>query len=83
MQVMIGILLMYRYLVIVEAGAHNLSADVPDLPGWVATGATREELERNMRAAIDCHLHGMLEDGEPIPTPSSTAEYIEVAPPVA
>ena len=72
---------MYRYLAIVEEGEHNLSAYVPDLPGCGATGATREELERNMRGAIDLHLHGMLEDGEPIPTPSSSAAYIEVSPP--
>lgn len=74
---------MYRYLVIVETGEHNLSAYVPDLPGCVAAGATHEELERNMREAIDLHLQGMLEDGDPIPTPSTTAEYIEVAPPAA
>jgi predicted RNase H-like HicB family nuclease len=74
---------MYHYLVIVEAGEHNLSAYVPDLPGCVATGTTREELERTMLEAIDLHLHGMLEDGEQIPAPSTTAEYIEVAPPEA
>ncbi|HKS71509.1 MAG TPA: type II toxin-antitoxin system HicB family antitoxin [Ktedonobacterales bacterium] len=74
---------MYRYLVIVEAGEQNLSAYVPDLPGCVATGTTREQLERNMREAIELHLHGMLEDGDQIPAPSTTAEYIEVSPPAA
>lgn len=77
---------MYRHRVIVEAGEQNLSAyvpDRPDLPDGVATGTTREELEHNMREAIELHLHRMLEDGDQIPVPSTTAEYIEVSPPAA
>ncbi len=40
---------MYRFLVIFEEGKHNYSAYVPDLPGCVATGSTREEVEKNIR----------------------------------
>ena len=50
-----------------------------DLPGCIATGATVEEVERNIRSAIEMHLAGMREDGEPIPAPSSQVEYVDVA----
>jgi predicted RNase H-like HicB family nuclease len=57
----------------------NFSAYVPDLPGCVATGATVEEVEREIRDAIAFHLEGMREDGLPIPVPTSKVEYIELA----
>ncbi len=66
-----------KYLVIIEKTPNNLSAFSPDLPGCVATGATRTEVEERMRQAIRMHLDGMREDGLPIPAPSSVAEYIE------
>lgn len=66
-----------KYLIVIEQTANNLSAFSPDLPGCVATGSTREEIEGRMRDAIRMHLNGMREDGIPIPKPSSVAEYIE------
>ncbi len=71
---------MYRFLIIIEPGSRNYSAYVPDLPGCVATGRTKEEVEKNMREAIAMHIEGMIEDGDPIPTPS-LAEYLEVSVP--
>ena len=53
---------MYRFLVIIEKGKHNYGAYSPDLPGCVAVGDTREEVEKNMREAIIMHLKGMMED---------------------
>ena len=70
---------MYRFLIIIEEGEHNYSAYVPDLPGCVATGRTREEVEKNMREAIILHLKGMIEDQEPIPVSHTNAEYIDVS----
>jgi predicted RNase H-like HicB family nuclease len=67
-----------RYLVIIEQGAGNLSAYVPDLPGCVATGDTRDEVLASMREAIAMHLEGMREDGEAIPTPNSDPAFVEV-----
>jgi predicted RNase H-like HicB family nuclease len=64
--------------VIEEAGA-GFSAYSPDVPGCVSTGRTREEVERNMREAIEFHLDGLREDGQPIPKPSSSAAYVDVA----
>jgi predicted RNase H-like HicB family nuclease len=68
-----------RYAVVIEKSEHNFSAYVPDLPGCVAAGATLEEVEREIRDAIAFHLEGMREDGLPIPVPTSTVEYIELA----
>ena len=67
-----------KYLIIIEQAGGNLSAYVPDLPGCVTTGATREEVLRNMREAIDLHLQGMREDGEAIPPPNSDPAWVEV-----
>jgi predicted RNase H-like HicB family nuclease len=69
----------YRFLIVVEDAGKNFSAYSPDLPGCVATGGTREETEHNMREAIQLHIEGLREDGLPIPTPTSTAEYVDVA----
>jgi predicted RNase H-like HicB family nuclease len=68
-----------KFLVVIERAQGNLSAYVPDLPGCVTTGRTRKEVLANMRKAIDLHLEGMLEDGEPIPIPTSQAAELDVA----
>jgi predicted RNase H-like HicB family nuclease len=69
-----------QYTVIIEKEkTSDWGAYVPDLPGCVAVGETREEVERLIREAIELHLRGMREDGEPIPTPSSRAIVVEVA----
>jgi predicted RNase H-like HicB family nuclease len=52
---------------------------VPDLPGCVATGDTLQDVEAEIRAAIEFHLEGMREDGLEVPMPQSKVEYIEVA----
>jgi len=68
-----------KYAIVIEKADSNYSAYVPDLPGCVATGATTEEAEKEIREAIEFHIEGMKEDGEAIPTPSSSVEYVEVA----
>ncbi len=69
---------MIKYAVVIEQGENNLSAYAPDLPGCVTTGRTREEVERNMREAIELHLEGLREDGEPIPEPHTAVSYVEL-----
>ncbi|MEW6353277.1 MAG: type II toxin-antitoxin system HicB family antitoxin [Pseudomonadota bacterium] len=68
-----------RYAVVIEQAENNYSAYVPDLPGCVATGKTMEEVEAQIREAIEIHLRGMREDGLPIPAPSSRVEYVDAA----
>ena len=72
------IIKMHKYLVIFEKANNNYSAYSPDLPGCIATGATRGEVEKNIREAISFHIEGLKEDGLPVPEPSSFTEYIEV-----
>ncbi len=66
------------YAVIYEKSDTGYAAYVPDLPGCVATGATRREVERLIRSAIQMHLEGMAEDGEPVPPPTTWAEVVSV-----
>jgi predicted RNase H-like HicB family nuclease len=68
-----------RYAVVIEAGENNYSAYVPDLPGCVATGQTLEEVKTEIGEAMAFHLEGMRKDGLPIPPPTSTADYVDVA----
>ena len=67
-----------RYAVIVEEGETSFGAYVPDLPGCVAVGETKEEVLNLIQEAIEFHIEGLREDGQPIPEPSSSIEYIEV-----
>ena len=68
-----------RYVMIIEPGARNYSAYLPDLPGCVATGQTIDEVRDRMRVAVELHLEGMREDGLPIPQPTTLADYVEAA----
>jgi predicted RNase H-like HicB family nuclease len=69
---------MHRFLVVIEKAKNNYSAYSPDLPGCVATGATREEAESNMHEAIEMHVRGLQADKLPIPESTSYAEYLEI-----
>ncbi len=69
---------MKKYAVVIERGENNLSAYVPDLPGCITTGRTVEEIGENIREAILLHLEGMAEDGEVVPEPSTTVQYVEM-----
>ena len=66
-----------RYAVVIEKGCGNYSAYVPDLPGCVATGATVEAVEREIRDAIRFHIEGLKADGLKVPAPTSIADYVE------
>jgi predicted RNase H-like HicB family nuclease len=69
-----------RYAVIFERAENNWAAYVPDLPGCMTTGTTREETGRNIREAIQGHLQTLRELGEPTPPPISLAREIEIPP---
>ncbi len=70
---------MIKYAVVIEKGTTSYSAYVPDLPGCVAVGKNREEVVKLIQQAIEFHIDGLREDGEPVPTPASTIEFIDVA----
>ena len=68
-----------EYTIVIEQTPRNFSAYAPDLPGCVATGATRDETIREMRTAIAIHVESLREHGEPVPTPRCTTEVVDVA----
>ena len=70
---------MSRYLIIIEQTSTGYSAYSPDLPGCVATGGTRSEVEREMHGAIEFHIEGLRLAGQAVPKPSTQATYCEVA----
>lgn len=69
---------MSKYLIVIENAGRNFSAFCPDLPGCVATGATRRQAEKNLREAISFHIEGLRADGLKIPPPHSSASYVAV-----
>ncbi len=52
---------------------------LPDVPGCAAVGDTEEETRRSFREALAAHFAVMREIGDPIPEPSSSVDYVEVA----
>ena len=67
-----------RYAVIIEEGESSFGAYAPDLPCCVAAAGTRKEVITLIQEAIEFHLQGLREDGQPVPEPSSSVEYVEV-----
>ena len=67
-----------KYAVVIEKGPGSWGAYVPDLPGCVAAGETRAEVYDLIRGAIELHLEQLRDSGEPIPSPQTEADYVEV-----
>jgi predicted RNase H-like HicB family nuclease len=67
-----------RFAVVIERGESSFGAYVPDLPGCVAAGDTEAEVRWLIAEAIEFHLEGMRESGEPIQEPHTTVDYVEV-----
>ena len=67
-----------EYLVVVEKGSGSYGAYVPDLPGCVAAAGSKDEVLVLIKEAIEFHLEGLKEDGQPIPSATSTSEIVEV-----
>lgn len=68
-----------RYAVVIEQGLTGFCAYVPDLPGCVAAGATRDEVVRLIHAAIEMHIEGLKSDGRAVPAPAFSVEFVDVA----
>ncbi len=67
-----------RYMVVIERGEKSWGAHVPDLPGCVAVGETRDEVLQLIREAIEFHIEGLKQEGQPVPPPSSEGEFVQV-----
>ena len=68
-----------KFVVVYEKSATGWAAYVPDLPGVIATGSTKKEMQQLIREAIEFHLEGLREDNIPIPEPSASAEVVSVS----
>ena len=68
-----------KYLIVIEKTSTGFSAYSPDVPGCVATGESREEVEREMTEAIAFHLEGLKQEGRQLPQSSTSAAYVEVS----
>ena len=69
---------MTRYMVVIERGESSWGAHVPDLPGCVAVGESRDEAIDLIREAIALHIEGLKRQGLPVPKPTSEGEFVEV-----
>lgn len=67
-----------QYTAIIEQGDTSWGAYVPDLPGCVAVGETREEALQLIREAIELHVEALRENGETVPEPHSFSELVEI-----
>ncbi len=67
-----------KYAVIIEEGETSFGAHVPDLPGCVAVADTKVEVLELIQAAIEFHIEDLLDDGQPVPAPSSSVEFVEI-----
>jgi predicted RNase H-like HicB family nuclease len=67
-----------NYVVVYEKSATGWSAYVPDLPGVVTTGRTKQDVKELIREAITFHMEGLREDNLPIPEPAASAEVVTV-----
>ncbi len=67
-----------KYVVVIEKGTNSWGAYVPDLPGCAVVAETREQALQLVREAIEFHIEGLREAGNPIPEPQSTVEYVQV-----
>ena len=68
-----------QYTIVIERSPGNYAAYAPDLPGCVATGATRDETVEEMRRAIQFHIESLREHGEPVPAARCSAAVVDVA----
>ena len=72
-----------EYVAVLEPGPNNWSAYVPDLPGCVAAGVTREEAEQLIQEAIEFHIEGLRMDGTALPEACFHADEQQIAVAVA
>ena len=68
-----------RYAVVIEKGAKGFGAYAPDLPGCIAAAKTRDEVVKLIQDAMEFHIEGLKQHGEPVPKPTSSVEFVEVA----
>ncbi len=67
-----------QYLVVIEQGPSSFGAYVPDLPGCIAAGESREEVSTLIQEAIELHIEDLKAQGKQIPSSHSSGELVSV-----
>jgi predicted RNase H-like HicB family nuclease len=67
-----------RYMVVVEEGPNSFGAYVPDLPGCVAVGESKQEVLQLIQEAIEFDLEDIKDKGTSVPQAHSYSEFVEV-----
>ena len=67
-----------KYTVIIEKGPTSYGAYLPDLPGCIAAGETRDEAISLITEAVKDHVELMIEHGDPVPEPTVSTIELEV-----
>ena len=67
-----------KYLVVIEKSENGYGAYVPDLPGCVAASSSRAEVVALIQEAVEFHIEGLKDSGDPIPPPKSQSEVVDV-----
>lgn len=67
-----------EYVAIIEKSENCFGAFVPDLPGCVAVGETREETVQLIKEAVELHIESLRKSGQSAPAPAATTEKIAV-----
>ena len=67
-----------QYLVVIEQGPSSFGAYVPDLPGCIAAGESREEVALLIQEAIELHIEDLKARGQQVPSPHSSGELVRV-----
>ncbi|MDX1920731.1 MAG: type II toxin-antitoxin system HicB family antitoxin [Candidatus Caenarcaniphilales bacterium] len=67
-----------KFGIVIEKTENNFSAYVPDLPGCIATGTTKQEVLTEIIDAIKFHVDGLKEDGEEIPKQKSYLNMLKL-----
>lgn len=68
-----------KHVVVIEKGESSYGAHVPDLPGGIAVGDTEEQVLALVKEASEFHIDDLKAEGEPVPSPASDIEFVEVA----
>jgi predicted RNase H-like HicB family nuclease len=67
-----------QYLVVIEQRPSSFGAYVPDLPGCIAAGDTREEIARLIQEAIGWHVEDLKAQGHQVPSSHSNGELVSI-----
>lgn len=71
---------MANYIALIHKdAASDYGVSFPDFPGCVSAGATLDEARAGAEEALALHIEGMVEDGAPIPEPTSLEDVMAVA----